>query len=84
MTDDTAAAVTAQKAGKVEFRMDRQGNICVMIGKMSFTKEQLADNANALLEAVRGARPAALKGQLFKKVSVSSTMGVPVRLDIHD
>ena len=84
VTDDTAAAVTAQKAGKVEFRMDRQGNICVMIGKMSFTKEQLADNANALLEAVRGARPAALKGQLFKKVSVSSTMGVPVRLDIHD
>ena len=84
VTDDTAAAVTAQKAGKVEFRMDRQGNICVMIGKMSFTKEQLADNANALLEAVRGARPAALKGQLFKKVSVSSTMGVPVRVDIHD
>ena len=84
VTDDTAAAVKAQKAGKVEFRMDRQGNICVLVGKRSFDADKLAANIEALVEAVRAARPAAVKGQLFKKISVSSTMGVPVRLDIRD
>lgn len=84
VTDDTAAAVKAQKAGKVEFRMDRQGNICTMIGKRSFDAEKLEQNAAALIDAIRAARPAALKGQLFKKVSLSSTMGVPVKIDIKD
>ena len=84
VTDDVASAVTAQKAGKVEFRMDRQGNICVLVGKRSFDADKLAANIEALVEAVRTARPAAVKGQLFKKISVSSTMGVPVRLDIRD
>ena len=84
VTDDTAAAVRAQKAGKVEFRMDRQGNICVLVGKRSFDADKLAANIEALVEAIRAARPAAVKGQLFKKISVSSTMGVPVRLDIRD
>ena len=84
VTDDVAAAGTAQKAGKVEFRMDRQGNICVLVGKRSFDADKLAANIEALVEAVRAARPAAVKGQLFKKISVSSTMGVPVRLDIRD
>ncbi len=84
VTDDTATAVQQQKAGKVEFRMDRQGNICVMIGKLSFDADKLVENAKVLLDAIRGNRPAALKGQLFRKVSVSSTMGVPVKLDIKD
>ncbi len=84
VTDDTAAAVRAQTAGKVELRMDRQGNVCVLVGKRSFDAEKLVDNVNALLDAIRAARPAALKGQLFKKISVSSTMGVPVRLDVRD
>ena len=84
VTDDTAAAVRAQKAGKVEFRMDRQGNVCVLVGKRSFDADKLAANIEALVEAIRAARPAAVKGQLFKKISVSSTMGVPVRLDIRD
>ena len=84
VTDDVASAVTAQKAGKVEFRMDRQANICVLVGKRSFDADKLAANLEALVEAVRAARPAAVKGQLFKKISVSSTMGVPVRLDIRD
>lgn len=82
VTDDTAAAVKAQKAGRVEFRMDRQGNICVMVGKLSFDADKLVDNINALLDAVRANKPAAVKGQFFRKVSVSSTMGVPVKLDI--
>ena len=84
VTDDVASAVTAQKAGKVEFRMDRQGNICVLVGKRSFDADKLAANIEALVDAIRAARPAALKGQLFKKISVSSTMGVPVRLDVRD
>ena len=84
VTDDVATAVTQQTAGTVEFRMDRQGNICVLVGKRSFDADKLAANIEALVEAVRAARPAAVKGQLFKKISVSSTMGVPVRLDIRD
>ena len=84
VTDDVASAVTAQKAGKVEFRMDRQANICVLVGKRSFDADKLAANIEALVDAIRAARPAAVKGQLFKKISVSSTMGVPVRLDIRD
>ena len=84
VTDDVATAVTQQKAGKVEFRMDRQGNICVLVGKRSFDADKLAANIEALVDAIRATRPAAVKGQLFKKISVSSTMGVPVRLDIRD
>ena len=84
VTDDTAAAGKAQKAGKVEFRMDRQGNICTMIGKRSFEASALVQNATALIDAIRAVRPAALKGQLFRKISLSSTMGVPVKIDIKD
>lgn len=84
VTDDTAAAVKAQKAGKVEFRMDRQGNICVMFGKMSFDADKLVENATTILNAIRSERPTSAKGQFFRKVSVSSTMGVPVKVDIKD
>lgn len=84
VTDDTAAAVKAQKAGKVEFRLDRQGNICVMFGKMSFDADKLIENATTILGAIRSERPAAAKGQYFRKMSVSSTMGVPVKVIIKD
>ena len=84
VTDDTAAAVKAQKAGKVEFRMDRQGNICVLFGKLSFEADKLAENAEAIISAVRAERPASAKGQFFRRVTVTSTMGVPVKVDIKD
>ena len=84
VTDDTAEAVRAQKAGKVEFRMDRQGNICVMFGKLSFDAEKLIENANVLINAIRAERPAAAKGQYFKKIVISSTMGVPVKVAIKN
>lgn len=84
VTDDTATAVKQQKAGKVEFRMDRQGNICTLVGKRSFDAQKLVENVNALVDAIRAVRPAALKGQLFRKISLSSTMGVPVKIDIKD
>ena len=80
VTDDTAAAVKASKAGKVEFRMDRQGNICVPFGKLSFTPEALLANVNTLIEAIRAERPAAAKGQYIRAMAVSSTMGVGVRV----
>ncbi|NLB68665.1 MAG: 50S ribosomal protein L1 [Lentisphaerae bacterium] len=84
VTDDTADAVKAQKAGKVEFRMDRQGNICVMFGKLSFDQEKLLENVNALIGAIKAERPAATKGQYIRGASLSSTMGVPVRVAIKD
>lgn len=84
ITDDTAAAVKAQKAGKVEFRMDRQGNICVLFGKMSFEADKLAENAHVILNAIRAERPASTKGQFIRKMSISSTMGVPVKVAIKE
>jgi len=84
ITDDTASAVKAQKAGKVEFRMDRQGNICVLFGKMSFEADKLAENAHVILNAIRAERPASTKGQFIRKMSISSTMGVPVKVAIKE
>jgi large subunit ribosomal protein L1 len=84
VTDDTGAAVKASKAGKVEFRMDRQGNVCVPFGKLSFSAQALVENANAVLDALRAERPAAAKGQFIRSLTVSSTMGVGVRVIIKE
>lgn len=84
IADDTAEAVRAQKAGKVEFRMDRQGNLCVMFGKLSFDQEKLVENATVILNAIRAERPSSAKGQYIRKMSLSSTMGVPVKVDIKE
>lgn len=84
VTDDTASAVQASKAGRVEFRMDRQANLCVPFGKLSFSAEALAENAEALLEAVRAERPAAVKGQFIRSMTVCSTMGAGVRVIVKD
>ena len=84
VTDDTAAAVKAQKAGKVEFRMDRQGNICVLFGKLSFEADKLVENANVIINAIRAERPSSTKGVYIRKLAVSSTMGVPVKVAIKE
>jgi len=84
ITDDTAEAVRAQKAGKVEFRMDRQGNLCVMFGKLSFDLDKLVENANVILHAIRAERPASTKGQYIRKLSLCSTMGAPVKVSIKE
>lgn len=84
VTDDTGDAVKASKAGKVEFRMDRQGNVCVPCGKLSFATEALVENANAVLEALYAERPAAAKGQFIRSLTVSSTMGVGVKVAIKE
>src|SRR5437879_2503628 len=81
VTFDIARAVREAKAGKVEFRVDKAGNIHTPIGKRSFTIEQLAANALALIEAIVRAKPAAAKGTYLRTLSVSSTMSPAVRLD---
>jgi len=81
VTFDIGRAVREAKAGKVEFRVDKAGNIHTPIGKRSFTTEQLAANALALIEAIVRAKPAAAKGTYLRTLSVSSTMSPAVRLD---
>ena len=84
VSDDTASAVKACKAGRVEFRMDRHGNVTVPFGKMSFEVEALRGNARAVIEALNAARPAAAKGLFIKRATVSSTMGPGLRLDARE
>jgi large subunit ribosomal protein L1 len=84
VTDDTAAAVNQLKAGRVEFRMDRNGNIMVPFGKRSFTTDALAENAKALVEAIQGARPASAKGTYIKRATISSTMGPGLRVSLKE
>jgi large subunit ribosomal protein L1 len=83
VTFDVARAVREAKAGKVEFRVDKAGNVHVPIGKRSFTAAHLQENALALLEAIMRAKPAAAKGQYLRSLTVSSTMGPAVRVDVQ-
>jgi large subunit ribosomal protein L1 len=80
VTFDVSRAVREAKAGKIEFRVDKAGNIHTPVGKRSFNEQQLRDNAMALIEAIVRAKPAAAKGTYLKSHTVSSTMspGVPV------
>ncbi len=78
VSDDVAAAVGAAKGGRVEFRMDRTGNVSVPCGKRSFAAEKLAANVAAIIEALQAERPAGAKGAFIRSCTVSSTMGVGV------
>ncbi len=80
VTMDVAKAIADIKAGKVEYRLDKQAIIHCAIGKKSFGKEKLVENYNALLEAVVKAKPAAAKGQYVKSVALTSTMGPGVKV----
>lgn len=81
VTMDVTKAIADIKAGKVEYRLDKTNIIHVPIGKASFTEEQLTQNFDALMAAINKARPAALKGQFLKSVSVSSTMSPGIKLN---
>jgi large subunit ribosomal protein L1 len=81
VTMDVAKAVKEIKAGKIEFRVDKTGNVHGPIGKISFSTEQLFDNLNAFVEAVVRAKPSAAKGTYLRSVTVSSTMGPGVPVD---
>ena len=82
VTMDIANAIKEIKAGKIEYRLDKANIIHVPIGKVSFTEEQLKDNFNAILEAILKAKPAAVKGQYLKSVTVASTMGPGVKVNV--
>ncbi|MFN8035000.1 MAG: 50S ribosomal protein L1 [Acidimicrobiia bacterium] len=81
VTTDVGKAVADFKAGKVEYRTDRYGNVHVPIGKVSFDRRALVENYGAVLDEVIRAKPAAAKGRYLKGVSTSSTMGPGVRID---
>jgi len=83
VTFDIARAVREAKAGKIEFRVDKAGNVHVPIGKKSFTPLQLSANAMAMIEAIMRAKPAAAKGQYLRSLTVSSTMGPGARVDVQ-
>ena len=81
VTMDIAKAVQDTKAGKVEYRLDKANIIHVIIGKASFTEEQLTQNLDVLLDALKKAKPAAAKGQYFRSVTLASTMGPGVKIN---
>ena len=81
VTMDVAKAVTDIKGGKIEFRVDRHGNLCFIVGKASFSPEQLTQNYFAALDEVLRLKPSASKGRYLKKVTVSSTMSPGVGVD---
>ncbi|MGN0341962.1 MAG: 50S ribosomal protein L1 [Roseburia sp.] len=81
VTMDVTKAVNDIKAGKIEYRLDKANIIHVPIGKASFTEEQLADNFQTLMDAINKAKPATLKGQYLKSVSVAPTMGPGVKVN---
>ena len=81
VTTDVTKAIQETKAGKVEFRVDKTGVIHAPVGKVSFAKDKLIENANTLISAVVRAKPAAAKGKYVKSATVCSTMGPGVQLD---
>ncbi len=81
VTPNVAQAVSDQKSGKVEYRVDKSGIIHCAIGKRSFTLEKLVENASALIDVVLKAKPASAKGTYMKKIAVSTTMGPGIKVD---
>ncbi|MCI9052883.1 MAG: 50S ribosomal protein L1 [Lachnospiraceae bacterium] len=82
VTMDVTKAVNDIKAGKIEYRLDKTNIIHVPIGKASFTEEQLADNFQTLVDAINKAKPSAVKGQYLRSVTLTSTMGPGVKLNV--
>ena len=81
VTEDTAKAVQEVKAGRIEFKLDKNGNVAVPVGKFSFEETALVENANAVIEAVVRARPPTAKGRFLEGVTISATMSPGVRID---
>ena len=81
VTDDTAKAVQEVKAGRVEFKLDKNGNVAVPVGKFSFEEQSLAENGRAVIEAVVRARPATAKGRYLEAVTISATMSPGIHVD---
>lgn len=84
VTDDTAKAVKEVKAGRVEFKVDKAGNIHVPVGKVSFTASQITENARSVIDAVVKARPHSVKGHFIQSCTLSATMSPPIALDMRE
>lgn len=84
VTDDTAKAVREVKAGRVEFKSDKTGNVHVVVGKANFQADQIIENARAVIDAVLKARPSSVKGIYVQTCTISATMSPPVRIDLKE
>ena len=84
VTEDTAKAVKEVKAGRVEFKVDKAGNIHVPVGKAAFKPEQIEENARSVIEAVSKSRPASVKGVFMLSCTISATMSPGVRVDTRE
>ncbi len=81
VTDDTAEAVAAVKAGRIDFKLDKNGNVSASVGKASFTAEQIVENTMALADSVSRAKPATARGRFIQRVTLTATMSPGLRLD---
>jgi large subunit ribosomal protein L1 len=84
VTEDTAKAVKEVKAGRVEFKIDKGGNIHVPIGKASFAANHIVENARAVIQAVAKSKPSSSKGAFIRSCTISATMSPPVRVDVRE
>jgi large subunit ribosomal protein L1 len=84
VTEDTAKAVKEVKAGRVEFKIDKGGNIHVPIGKASFAAGHIEENARAVIQAVAKSKPSSAKGTFIRSCTISATMSPPVRVDVRE
>jgi large subunit ribosomal protein L1 len=84
VTADVSTAVAEAKAGKISFRVDKTGNLHVPVGKASFDEKAIRENVIAFIEKVMQLKPSSAKGRYLKIISMSSTMGPGVRLDLND
>ena len=84
VTDDTAKAVKEVKAGRVEFKVDKAGNVHVPVGKASFAANQIEENVRAVIDAVAKARPNSIKGTYIHSCTISATMSPPVSVDVRE
>jgi len=84
VTDDTAKAVREVKAGRVEFKVDKTGNVHVPVGKLAFPGDQIFENARSVISAVAKARPSSVKGIFVQSCTISATMSPPIHLDVRE
>ncbi len=82
VTQDVADAVAAAKGGEIQFRVEKAGIIHAGVGKLSFSEDQLVENLRAFVDAINKAKPTGVKGTYFKKVSISSTIGPGIKVDV--
>ena len=82
VTDDTGTAVKAVKAGRVDFKLDKNGNIATTIGKVQFDSSALAENGNALIESIVRAKPASARGKYVHSITLAATMSPALRIDV--